>query len=122
MEKEPEGLETRNAIITGAEIRDDDHGALTGRLLLDYGGECQVFGGYMLYLPKSFKHHTLESFAGHFIWRVMEIAGVYEWESLQGKTIRVRQNHSSVWEIGHIVKDDWFCPARDFEPLVKKGA
>ena len=119
--KEPEGLETRNAIITSAEINNDDHGLLTAWIRLDYGGECQGFGGYGLYLPKDSRYHKLESLAGHFIWRVMEIAGVYKWENLEGKTIRVRQNMSRVWEIGHIVKYDWFCPSRDFEPLMKDG-
>jgi hypothetical protein len=120
--KEPEGLITRNAVITSAEIRNDDHGLLTAWLNLDYGGEGQGFGGQALYLPESFKHRKIESYAGHFIWRVMEIAGVSEWGGLKGRTIRVRQNFSCVWEIGHIVKDGWFCPARDFEALTRAGA
>jgi hypothetical protein len=121
MIKEPENLELRNAIIKHAEISADDHGLLSAWLSLDYGGAGQGFGGYVLYLPASCKHHTLESLAGHFIWRVMEIAGVTKWNDLTGKTIRVRQNTINVWEIGHIVKDDWFCPARDFEPMENKN-
>jgi hypothetical protein len=118
--KEPEGLETRNAVITHAEICGGDHGFLTALISLDYGVKGQGFGGHVLYLPKSFSHHNLLSPSGHFIWRVMEIAGVSKWGQMKGKTIRVRQNMGVVWEIGHIVKDDWFCPARDFEPLKGK--
>ena len=121
MIKEPENLKLHNAVIKDAEISADDHGLLSAWLFLDYGGECQGFGGYALYLPNSYKHHTLESLAGHFIWRVLEIAGVTKWNNLPGKTIRVRQNMSNVWEIGHIVKDDWFCPARDFEAVTEKN-
>jgi len=107
----------KNAIITSARITSDDHGLLSAWLMLDYGGSGQGFGGWSLYLPKSFDHHKLESVAGHFIWRVMEIAGVTEWNELVGKTIRADAEHSGIVAIGHIVKDDWFNPRKDFEQV-----
>lgn len=108
-------IETKNAIIKSARITTADHGLLSAWLDLDYGGSGQGFGGYALYLPSSFRHHEKSaSYAGHFIWRVMEVAGVSEWSQLPGRTIRVRAEHSSVHAIGHIVKDEWFCPAEDF--------
>ena len=114
-------VETKNAVIESAEISSVDHGLLDAWLHLDYGGTGQGFGGYALYLPKSFSHHKLESVAGHFIWRVMEVAGVEKWSQLKGKTIRVRCEHSRVHAIGHIVKDDWFWPEKDFAPLKEKA-
>jgi hypothetical protein len=107
-------MEIQNAIIESASITSDDHRILTVWLSLNYGGSGQGFGGYALYLPKSFTHHERKSFAGHFIWRVMEIAGVTEWSDLIGKTIRVRKTHSGVEAIGHIVNNDWFVPREDF--------
>lgn len=107
-------LETKNAVITSAVITAEDHGLLSAWLHLDYGGIGQGFGGNVLYLPKPFAHHELKSYAGHFIWRVMEVAGVEKWDQLKGKTIRARANHCGVASIGHIVKDDWFTPAEDF--------
>ena len=92
-------MEIKNAVIESAKITSDDHGLLSAWLMLDYGGCCQGFGGYV---------------AGHFLWRAMEIAGVTDWDKLKGKTIRVRADHGGVEAIGHIVKDDWFCPRDDF--------
>lgn len=110
--------ERKNAVIKSARITNDDHGLLTAWLDLDYGGSGQGFGGFSLYLPKSYTNHggsLKANYAGHFIWRVMEVAGVERWDQLPGKTIRVLSEHSSVNAIGHIVKDDWFDPGKDFE-------
>ena len=116
------GITERNAVITSAEITNDDHGLLSAWVSLDYGGSGQGFGGYSLYLPKGFKHAVDQgNYAGHFIWRVMEVAGVSKWSQLKGKTIRVRCEHSKVHAIGHIVKDDWFNPSVDFAMMKVPG-
>lgn len=108
-------MEVKNAVITKATLYVDDHGGLSSWVYLDYGGSGQGFGGYALYLPKGYTFHSTKSFAGHFVWRVMEIAGVTHWDDLKGKTVRVRANQGFVEAIGHIVKDDWFCPSEDFK-------
>lgn len=111
-------MEIRNAIIESVTITSADHGVLSAWLYLDYGGAGQGFGGHALYLPESFKHHKKGmSYAGHFLFRCMEIAGVEKWENIKGKTIRVKCNHSNVQAIGHIVKEDWFDPSIDFKQL-----
>lgn len=117
-------IETKNAIITSASLTSEDHGCLSGWLSLDYGGSGQGFGGFALYLPKAFKNHRLTgpNYAGHFIWRVMEVAGVGRWDQLVGKTIRVKAEHGKVHAIGHIVKDDWFEPSKDFERMEREAA
>ncbi len=108
-------MEIKNAIIKSARIDIAERGILQIWLDLDYGGSGQGFGGWALYLPRSFSNHEMKSLAGHFIFRVMEIAEVGEWDRLPGKAIRVRASHSKVEEIGHVIKDDWFCPRSDFQ-------
>ena len=109
-------MEIDNAIIESATITTDDHGCLSAWLFFDYGsGGHQGFGGYALYPPKSWTHHNILSHAGHFIFRVMEVAGATKWEDLKGKTVRVKHDWDGVEAIGHIVKDDWFCPSEDFK-------
>lgn len=114
-------IETKNAVIEHASICVEDHGLLTAWLQLDYGGTGQAFGGWSLYLPSSFKHYNVNSVAGHFIFRMMEIAGVNDWKDLEGKTIRVRASYDKVHAIGHIIKDIWFCPEDEFKKLNGKG-
>jgi hypothetical protein len=113
-------LEIKNAIIKNTYLSIEDHGVLSGWLHLDYGTMVQGFGGCALYLPKSFKHHRIGSFAGHWIFRVLEIAGVTKWGDLPGKAIRVKATTGKITEIGHIVNDNWFNPESDFVSWVEK--
>jgi hypothetical protein len=110
-------LEIRNAIIKAATLTNADHGCLTAWIHLDYGGMGQGFGGLALYLPKSYAHHAKHGIAGHFIWRVMEVAGVSDWSQLVGSPVRTKSNNAKVQAIGHIIKDDWFDPSEDFKEL-----
>ena len=112
-----------NAVIKSAELNDGDRGLLTAWLHLEYSSGGQGFGGHALYLSKSYDHHELKSFAGHFIFRCMEIAGASSWEGMAGKTIRVRKadEWGAIEAIGHIIKDDWFSPEVDFAIGNKKA-
>jgi hypothetical protein len=94
----------------------EDHGLLTAFLMLDYGGTVQGFGGYGLYSPA--KKVKEKNFAGHFIYRTLETVGVYEWENLVGKAIRVVIGDDRLIKgIGHIINDKWFYPQAEFEEI-----
>ncbi len=102
--------EIKNAIITSSRLG-LGAGGLTGIIELDYGGVLQGFGNYQLYCPK----RGVKSVAGHFILRIIQIAGVEEWDKIIGKAVRVKADHQKVHAIGHIIKDDWFLPWDDFK-------
>ena len=101
----------KNATIESVSISSEDHGVLSAWVQLDYGGSGQGFGGYTLYCPNKL---SIKGVAGHFIFRVMEVAGVANWDEVAGKTLRVKGGHTGIDAIGHITKDDWFCPKQDF--------
>lgn len=105
--------EIRNAVIERAEFS-TERGMLSAWLMLDYGdGVHQGFGGYALYLPRS-NYANRGDVAGHFVWRCLAVAGVDDWCKLVGRPLRVRCEGATIKAIGHIVKDDWFDPSRDW--------
>ena len=108
-------MKIENAIIKSMDISIERGFILDCWLHLDYGGLCQGFGGYALYLSKTAKHHNKMSGAGHHIYNIMEIADVDKWENLKGKTIRVKSEDGLIKEIGHIVKDKWYNPSKELK-------
>lgn len=113
-----DNVEIKNAVIT--DVRFDVERGLSVWITLDYGGSGQGFGGYLLYAPKGWvAHNKGGDFTGHFIWRVLETAGVEEWSKLVGCTIRVKATFGKVEAIGHIIKDKWFNPSEEFQQLLE---
>lgn len=116
-------IEIQNAVIESVRITIERGFILDSWLMLDYGGAGQGFGGWGLYLGKTATHHKVESVAGHFIYRCMEIAGVESWAEMKGRTIRAKTTGGwggKIIAIGHIIKDDWFNPQKDFDALREK--
>lgn len=113
-----------NAVITKASF--DTERGLSAWLMLNYGGHGgQGFGGYLLYIPanwdKSDEPKPIQpNYCGHFIYRVLTIAGVDDWAKLVGRSIRVRKEdhwNGPIRAIGHIIEDDWFDPKVEFATL-----
>lgn len=103
-----------NAIIESASLGAERGFVLDSWIHVDYGGSGQGFGGFALYLGESSAHHSVSSPAGHWIWRVMQVAGVESWTALKGRSIRCRVESGRIVAIGHIIKDIWFEPEREF--------
>lgn len=106
-------IEIKNAIIKSMTMSTADHGVLSSFINLDFGGTGQGFGGYALHNP----HRAGPNYAGHFIWRCLEIAGVSEWADLVGRPVRAKAEPNRVHAIGHILLDKWFDPAKEFENI-----
>lgn len=111
-----EEYEIKNAVIKGFHF-DLDHG-LSAYLSLDYGGSGQGFGGYLLYSEKSWKNSA--NYCGHFVYKVLTVAGVEDIAQLKGKAIRVAIENGLAVGIGHIIEDKWFFPKKDFADAVPK--
>ena len=108
----------QNAVIDYADIRIERGFILTDAIgfNLEEGG-CQGLGGYALHLGESSSNFTPSSPAGHFIFRLMEVAGVESFSKLKGQCVRIQRDGASfganIIAVGHIVKNDWF-DFRDF--------
>jgi hypothetical protein len=105
-------MDTRNAVITNAFIEIDEFETLSAGITLDYGDSGQVFGSNGLYAPK--KGVGGRNYAGHFMYRILEIAGVCQWDQLKGKTVRAICDNEHVEAIGHIIKNVWFSMREEF--------
>lgn len=99
-------IELRNAIIKKTTLGTEDHG-FTAWLHLEWEGGGQGFGGYGLN----------GAAASVFIQGVLNTVGVYYWEELPGKHVRIESNSSRISRIGHILRNKWFDPAEAFRIL-----
>jgi hypothetical protein len=99
--------EIQNAIIQSVEITNKDHDMLLVWINLKFKDYNQGFGGYELYSPR-FK--IVHNKAGYFMYRLLQLADVHEWNQLKGKPIRVKSEGQQIIALGHIVNDDWYCP------------
>ena len=104
--------ETKNALITSTMLGIEDHGILTFRLDLDYGGSGQAAGAYALDAYSEELARRVGTAAGtEFILALLRVLDVRKWEDLKGQHLRVRHSFNGVHAVGHLLKDQWL----DFE-------
>lgn len=107
-----------NAIIQEAElVFEYDNRFLCLNLWLRANNYNWKFGG--INLGNRFKKKFDPRGGEHAFWwikRVFDVADVESMSELAGKAVRLRINDDNKIEaIGHIVKEDWFCPDGDFK-------
>ena len=99
-------METRNALIKSTFLGVEDHGIFTLWLRLEWDGSGQGAGGRAL--DESKDGNRVGTIYGHqMIIDILQTVGVSKWEDLPGKHIRIKSDHSRVYEIGNLLKDDW---------------
>mgnify|MGYP001816557703 FL=1 len=103
-----------NAVITEYSLTFSRGFILDLSIYLDYGDFQQGFGGFALHKADTPLDPKGGNYAGYYITRVMQIAGVENLKDVVGKTIRVDHGPDRIYSIGHIIKDDWFNPDEDF--------
>lgn len=114
--------EVVNAKIDGTMLGYEDHGILSFSIGLDYGnGGHQGAGGYCLDTPVKDEKGKFLGRVGtaagmEMVARLMRVVGVSKWEDLKGQHVRVKADHSKVYAIGHLLKNDWL----DFEAFWKE--
>lgn len=110
-------LAVDNAIVTSVSLSIADHGCLSGWLFTEFGSGSCGFGGYMLGRRDENNVMFIKGYAAEFIVRCAKVCGVEEWEKIEGQPIRVLHEGLSggIVAIGHFLKDEWFCPRKEWE-------
>ena len=110
-------MEIKNAIIKSATIIKDSQGFLKARIFFTTD-DCEYqYENNNLYLRRKSAIGNQISFAGHFIWQIMECAGVTKWEYLKGRAVRIKTDDLVVHGIGHIVNESWFNPQDEWSAM-----
>ena len=89
--------EIRNAKIESTMLGYEDHGILTGFLMMDYSGAGQGFGGW-----------AIGECCGQYIKGILDCLNIARWEDIAGTYCRVDIQDGLIRGIGHITSDKWF--------------
>lgn len=90
-------MEIRNARIGMVTLKHEKDGTFTCYLYLNCGTENRKFGG-----------NILDMGGADFLIKILDVAGVRNWEDLEGKSIRVKADSSKIYAIGNYLEDKWF--------------
>lgn len=105
-------MEIKNARITKTLLGREDHGIMTFMLFVEFDECISVgIGGYAIdQYDKASKKRVYTGKGLEAISKILEVVGVDNWEDLEGKYIRIKDNGwgSTVDEIGNLMKNNWF--------------
>ncbi len=109
-------LRVENGKVASVSISIEDHGCLTAWLFIDFNGGGCGFGGYMLGKADG-GNIPGKGYAAEYIVRCLKTVGVGKWEDMAGEPIRCLNEGigGGIVAIGNYLKDEWFCPRKEFE-------
>lgn len=94
-----------NAKISATQLGELGRG-FSSFIMLDMGDNGhQGFGGHALH----------GEYAHKWISRVLQVLEIEKWEDLKGVPCRVDGTRDGLDGIGHLLKDQWFYPGREWE-------
>jgi len=104
-------MEVRNARITDTKLGREDHGIMTFMIFVEFCGCACGIGGYALdEYDRETQKRVYSAKSMEAISKILETVGVDNWEDLEGKYVRVKDNGwgSTVDEIGNLMEEKWF--------------
>ena len=108
-----------NAVITSAELHlEESYNFLTIDIVVDReDGFSQVFGGASLASSNWTK--VTPDYTGTYILGLFKVTDCKNLESMKGKAIRIDVDTSAdrIVGVGHIIKNEWFYPSKEFNRL-----
>ena len=103
-------MEIKNAKISSTMLGREDHGIMTFIIYIDACDFSCGVGGYCLdEFNSSTQTRVFRAESMEVISKILEVVGVYKWEDLPGKYIRIEYNGlgSTVTKIGNIIDEKW---------------
>jgi len=94
-----------NAKIISTKLTIEDHGCLSGWIMLEMDGTGVGFGGYVLW-----NKPCDSDYGSRKLYELLNTLEVGSWEDLRAQYVRVETEGfgGKCLRIGHIIKDRWF--------------
>lgn len=105
-----ETLKIRNAKIRSVSLQFVKGSLLDLSVTLDYGGETQSYGGYVLGNKSKSLGDRCDGFGIDVVMTLLEVIGVDCWEKLVGQPCRAEVGSNGfgmVQRVGNHLKDEW---------------
>ena len=100
-----------NVVIEGVMLGFEDHNIMTCMVHVKGDMLNQGFGGYALdTYDKQFKRRVGTAYGMEWLIRLMNTVGAREFKELKGMYVRIEADEYHIYQIGHIVKEQWFNP------------
>ena len=100
-----------NVVIEGVMLGFEDHNIMTCMVHVKGNERNQGFGGYPLgKYDKLLERQVGTAYGMEWLMRLMNAIGAREFKEMKGMYVRIEADEYKIFQIGHIVKEQWFNP------------